>query len=57
MLSVTVGVLMMGKDIADYAKDGSDGALRWKKYERRKMIDAVKVLVRPPTDEEAEQQL
>ena len=46
----------MEKDIADYAKDGrltepSDG----KRYEWRKMIDAVKALGRPLTDEEAEQ--
>ena len=46
----------MEKDIADYAKDGrltesSDG----KRYEWRKMIDAVKALGRPFTDEEAEQ--
>ena len=46
----------MEKDIADYAKDGrltelSDG----KHYEWRKMIDAVKALGRPLTDEEAEQ--
>ena len=43
-------------DIADYARDGrltelSDG----KRYEWRKMIDAVKTLGRPLTDEEAEQ--
>ena len=41
----------MEKDIADYAKDGrltesSDG----KRYEWRKMIDAVKALGRPLTD-------
>ncbi len=46
----------MEKDIVDYAKDGrltelSDG----KRYEWRKMIDAVKALGRPLTDEEAEQ--
>lgn len=46
----------MEKDIADYAKDGrltepSDG----KRYEWSKMIDAVKALGRPLTDEEAEQ--
>ena len=46
----------MENDIADYAKDGrltepSDG----KRYEWRKMIDAVKALGRPLTDEEAEQ--
>jgi hypothetical protein len=46
----------MEKDIADYAKDGrltesSDG----KRYEWRKMIDAVKALGRPLTDKEAEQ--
>lgn len=45
----------MEKDIADYAKDGgltelSDG----KRYEWHKMIDAVKVLGRLLTDEEAE---
>lgn len=44
------------EDIADYAKDGrltepSDG----KRYEWRKMIEAVKSLGRPLTDEEAEQ--
>lgn len=44
------------EDIADYAKDGrltepSDG----KRYEWRKMIDAVKILGRPLTDVEAEQ--
>ncbi|MCH5281807.1 MAG: hypothetical protein J1E61_10095 [Lachnospiraceae bacterium] len=44
------------EDIADYAKDGrltepSDG----KRYEWRKMIEAVKTLGRPLTDEEAEQ--
>lgn len=44
------------EDIADYAKDSrltepSDG----KRYEWRKMIDAVKTLGRPLTDEEAEQ--
>ena len=44
------------EDIADYAKDGrltepSDG----KRYEWRKMIDVVKALGRPLTDEEAEQ--
>lgn len=43
-------------DIADYARDGrltepSDG----NRYEWRKMIDAVKTLGRPLTDEEAEQ--
>lgn len=43
-------------DISDYAKDGrltepSDG----KRYEWRPMIDAVKALGRPLTDEEAEQ--
>lgn len=43
-------------DITDYAKDGrltepSDG----KRYEWRQMIDAVKKLGRPLTDEEAEQ--
>lgn len=43
------------EDIADYAKDSrltepSDG----KRYEWRKMIDAVKTLGRPLTDEEAE---
>ena len=46
----------MEKDIADYAKDGrlmepSDG----KRYEWRKMIDAVKALGRSFTDEEVEQ--
>lgn len=46
----------MEKDIADYVKDcrlkePSDG----KRYEWRKMIDAVKALGRPLTDEEAEQ--
>ncbi len=46
----------MEKDILDYAKDGrltepSDD----KRYEWRKMIDAVKALGRPLTDEEAEQ--
>lgn len=46
----------MEKDIAVYAKDGrltepSDG----KRYEWRKMIDAVKALGRPLTDEEVEQ--
>ena len=46
----------MERDIADYAKDGrltesSDG----KRYEWRKMIDAVKALGRPLTDKEAEQ--
>ncbi|MCM1100872.1 MAG: hypothetical protein NC079_01150 [Clostridium sp.] len=44
------------EDVADYAKDGrltepSDG----ERYEWRKMIDAVKMLGRPLTDEEAEQ--
>ena len=44
------------EDIADYAKDSrltepSDG----KCYEWQKMIDAVKALGRPLTDEEAEQ--
>lgn len=44
------------EDIADYAKDGrltdpSDG----KRYEWRKMIDTVKALDRPLTDEEVEQ--
>ena len=44
------------EDIADYAKDGrltepSDG----RRYEWRKMIEAVKTLGRPLTDEEAEQ--
>lgn len=43
-------------DIADYAKDGrltepSDG----KRYEWRKLIDAVNELGRPLTEEEAEQ--
>ncbi len=42
--------------VADYAKDGrltepSDG----KRYEWREMIDAVKALGRPLTDEEADQ--
>ena len=46
----------MEKDIADNAKDGrltelSDG----KRYEWRKMIDAVKSLGRPLTDEYGEQ--
>lgn len=46
----------LSEDIADYAKDGrltepSDG----KRYEWRKMIDAVKALGRPLTDVEAEQ--
>lgn len=46
----------MEKDIGDYAKDGrltepSDG----KRYEWQKMVDAVKALGRPLTDEEAEQ--
>ena len=44
------------EDIADYAKDGrltepSDG----RRYEWRKMIEAVKTLGRPLTDDEAEQ--
>lgn len=44
------------EDIADYAKDGrltepSDG----RRYEWRKMIEAVKILGRPLTDEEVEQ--
>ena len=44
------------EDIADYAKDGrltepSDG----KHYEWRRMIDVVKALGRPLTEEEAEQ--
>lgn len=46
----------MKRDIADYAKDSrltepSGG----KRYEWQKMIDAVKSLGRPLTDEEAEQ--
>ncbi len=46
----------LSEDIADYAKDGrltepSDG----RRYEWRKMIDTVKRLGRPLTDEEAEQ--
>ena len=44
------------EDIANYAKDGrltepSDG----RRYEWRKMIETVKTLGRPLTDEEAEQ--
>ena len=55
-LILPVNCVRMEKDIADYAKDGrltepSDG----KRYEWRKMIDAVKALGRPLTDEEAEQ--
>lgn len=47
---------LLFEDIADYAKDGrltepSDG----KRYEWRKLIDAVKALGRPLTEEEAEQ--
>ncbi len=46
----------MEKDIGDYAKDGrlTEPSDR-KRYEWRKMIDAVKALGRPLTDEEAEQ--
>ena len=55
-LILPVNCVRMEKDIADYAKDGrltepSDG----KRYEWRKMIDAVKALGRPLTDEKAEQ--
>ena len=46
----------MEKDITDYAKDGRlTEPLDGKRYEWRKMINAVKVLGRPLTDEEAEQ--
>lgn len=44
------------EDITDFAKDGglTEPSDR-KRYEWRKMIDAVKALGRPLTDEEAEQ--
>ena len=56
MLTMEKSGISLFEDIADYAKDGrltepSDG----KRYEWRKMIDAVKALGRPLTEEEAEQ--
>lgn len=56
MLTMERRTVNFFEDIADYAKDGrltepSDG----RRYEWRKMIEAVKTLGRPLTDEEAEQ--
>ena len=56
MLTMAKKKVDLFDDIADYAKDGrltepSDG----RRYEWRKMIEAVKQLGRPLTDEEAEQ--
>lgn len=56
MLTMERRKVNLFEDIADYAKDGrltepSDG----RRYEWRKMIEAVKTLGRPLTDEEAEQ--
>lgn len=56
MLTMAKKKVDLFDDIADYAKDGrltepSDG----RRYEWRKMIEAVKKLGRPLTDEEAEQ--
>ena len=56
MLTMERRKVNLFEDIADYAKDGrltepSDG----RRYEWRKMIETVKTLGRPLTDEEAEQ--
>ena len=56
MLTMAKKKVDLFDDIADYAKDGrltepADG----RRYEWRKMIEAVKKLGRPLTDEEAEQ--
>ena len=56
MLTMEKKSVNIFEDIADYAKDGrltapSDG----KRYEWRKMIELVKQLGRPLTDQEAEQ--
>ena len=56
MLTMQKDKTSFGEDISDFAKDSrltepSDG----KRYEWRKIIEAVKTLGRPLTDEEAEQ--